>query len=244
MAKKLIISQNTWPCIKELVVFLIQSRNSQLTTDLRMGINHAIIFYSACYIEGLMEQVLKTLLSRRREIYNKIDIPEFETRKTINNLFNTLEEDLEVRISRSTGIRAYLDLIHLLTKDTPGPKNTIKQNPKIGELLEGINVLFQFRNVLAHGREISAARLSAYWIKEPWQEIFSGGYKSAEEYLIKIGLLDSGFMDSAKSDLFFTDSIADHFWDLSHNFITRLVEALGDQDKKAVVKVLSEDIKI
>ncbi|TET47533.1 MAG: hypothetical protein E3J57_04260 [Dehalococcoidia bacterium] len=237
MARKLMKSQNTWPCIKELIGFLLQSRDNQLTTDLRMGINHAIIFYSACYVEGVMEYVLKTLLSRRRELYNKIDMPEFEIRRTTNTLFNALEEDLEIRISRSTGISTYLDLINLLTG------NTISQNPKIGELLEGINILFQFRNVLAHGREISAARLSAYWIKEPWQEIFLGGYKRAEEYLIKIGLLDSGFMDSNKVDLFFTNSIADHFWDLSSDFIARSIDALEDQDKIAVSKALSKGMK-
>lgn len=238
MVKKLVLSQITWPCIKGLIGFLVQGRNNQLTTNIRIGINHAIIFYSACYVEGVMEYLLKTILSRRREVYNKIDIPDFDTRKTTNLLFNALEEDLEIRISKSTGIRNYLDLIKLISG------NKIIQNPKVGELLEGINILFQFRNVLAHGREISAIRLSAYWISEPYQEIFSGGYKHAEEYLIKVNLLDSGFMDSNRVDLFFTDAIADHFWDLSRDFIKRLIDALEDKDKEVAVKALTEDMEI
>jgi len=67
-----------------------------------MGINHAIVFYSACYIEGIMEAVLKAVLKRRREIYNKIEMPDFDVRKTTNILFNALEEDLVIRISQST----------------------------------------------------------------------------------------------------------------------------------------------
>ena len=235
--KKLIKSQNTWPCIKELIEFLGKSRNNQTTIELRIGINYSIIFYSACYIEGVIEQILKTVLSRRRTLYNKIDKPEFDIRKTTNTLFNALEEELETRISRSTGINSYLDLIKLLTG------NAISQNLKVQECLEGIIVLFQFRNMLAHGREISATRISAYWINDPWQEIFLGGYKRAEEYLIKIGLLDSGFMDSTRLDLFFTDAIADHFWDLARNFISRTIQSLEDQDKKVVIKSLAEGMR-
>ena len=227
-------TQHTWPYIKEFTEFLLHCRNDDHSVPLRMGINHAIVFYSACSIEGVMEAVLKAVLKRRREIYNKIEMPDFDVRKTTNILFNALEEDLEIRISRSTGVEPYRDLLEALTG------TAISQNQKVKELWEGVNVLFQFRNVLAHGREISASRLSAYWIKEPWQEKFSGGYKRAEEYLFKVGLLERGFMDSDKRDLYFTYAVADHFWDLAHNFVVRVLDALDAQDKEAVDKALSE----
>ena len=104
-------SQVTWPYLKELTEYLANSRNNLMTTNLREGINHAIIFYSACYIEGMMEQVLKGILLRRRKLYNKINIPEFEIRRTTNLLFLALEEDLAIRISRSTGIHTYLGIL-------------------------------------------------------------------------------------------------------------------------------------
>lgn len=226
-------TQDTWPCIKELIEFLSSRRDVDRPIALRLGINHAIVFYAACYVEGVLETTLKALLRRRREIYNKIDVPDFEIRKTINTLFNALEEDLQTRISRATGVDAYETLIELLTGTRIG------QSKKVRESWEGIQVLFQFRNVLAHGRAISASRLSAYWIKEPWQENFSGGYKRAEEYLFKGGLLECKFMDSDQFDLYFTDAVADHFWGLARSFITHVIATFEAPDIEAVSRALS-----
>ncbi len=231
-------SQETWSSIEDLVEFLIQSRDNRQTTNLRMGINHAIILYSACYVESVMEQVLKTILARRRKVFNRIKMSKLDDLRTTNFLFAALEEDIRIRISRSTGIVPYLDLIRLLTDTTPD--TTVVRNEKVARLLEGTQVLFAFRNVLAHGREVYATRLSAYWIQEPWQESFSGGYKQAEQYLIKLRLLDRPFMDSDKIDLFFTDSIADHFWTLARDFITAITKSLEDKDRRSVIQALSQ----
>ena len=219
--------------MKEFIEFLLHRRSKAHSVALSIGINHAIVFNSACYLEGILETSLKALLRRRREIFNKIDMPDFEVRKTTNTLFRALEEDLENRISRSTGISVYEQIIELLTN------KKISQNEDIKELWEGIQVLFQFRNVLAHGREVSARRISAYYIKEPWKENFSGGYKRAEDYLTKVGLLDQSFMDSDKLDLFFTDPIADHFWELASKFVERCINSFIIEDKKVVDEALS-----
>lgn len=228
-------SQTVLPSFHQLVDFLAQSRNASQSTDLRIGINHAIVFYSACYVEGVMEAMLKMVVARRRRIFNKVNMPDLDVRRPMNMLFNALAEDLQLRISRSTGIEPYINLVNLLT----GVK--LLQNKEVAELWEGITVLFQFRNVLAHGREIRAARVSAYWIKEPWQDQFSGGYANAEKYLLKRGLIDKGFMDSDHLDLFFTDPIADHFWSLSSDFVTRVAHSLGEEDRTDVLKMLSEE---
>jgi hypothetical protein len=239
VAKITIKSVSTYPCFNDLVHFLQQSRGNEVGTDLRMAINHAIIFYSACYVEGAMEQILKVLLRRRSDIFNKIKMPELETRRTTNTLFRALEEDLEIRISRSTGIDSYLSLIELLTETShPLLNKPSSKKPAVSKLLEGIKILFQFRNMLAHGREIRASRVSAWWINEPWQDHFSGGYGQAEQYLIKAKLLDHHFMESDNVALFFTDDIADHFWSLACSFLKAIATSLEVKDKKAVIKLL------
>lgn len=159
-------------------------------------------------------------------------MPELEVRKTTNTLFNALEEDVDQRISRATGIDAYDDLFRLVTGSQLSRRDSLKP------IWEGMYVLFQFRNVLAHGREISAARLSAYWIKEPWLDQFTGGYKRAEEYLVKRKLISKGFWDSDSEHLFFSDDVADHFWCLSSDFVREVQASVDAEDRAVFAEVL------
>lgn len=134
------------PCTRALIDFLTATRETASAPLLRAAINHAIIFYSACFIEGVLEAGLKALLRRRREVYNRVEMPELEVRKTTNTLFNALEEDVDKRISRATGIDAYDDLFRLVTGSQLSRRDSLKP------IWEGMCVLFQFRNMLAHGR--------------------------------------------------------------------------------------------
>ena len=234
MSKRVIKKEITWPCTRELNQFLSSSRATASTPILHAAINHAIVFYSACYIEGILEAALKRLLRRRREVYNRIDMPEFEVRKTTNTLFKALEMDVEQRISRATGIKAYDELFSLVTE------TKLSRRRELQPMWEGICTLFQFRNVLAHGREISASRLSAYWLEQPWLDEFAGGYKHAEEYLKKRKLIETGFWDTESPHLFFSDEVADHFWTLAQQFISEIRTSLDPTDRAVFDEMLDD----
>lgn len=238
MAKITIIKEQTWPYLKTLINFLIDSRDKEQITELNVGINYSIILHSACYVEGILEDGLKGILRQRRDVYNSIDIPDFYRRKTINILFKSIEEDIENKISRTTGIENYNAIFKLLTD-----KN-INEFPSIKPLMEGIQVLFQFRNVLAHGREISTRLISAYWIEEPYKEFYFGGYKKAENYLLKKGLINKKFSESDSAEVYFTNVIADHFWDISKTFLKIVANSLDDDIKDTFKNIINFDRNI
>ncbi len=199
-----------------------------LSKTLKVGINFSIILNSACYIEGVLETGLKALLCQKRNVFNKIlSHPNFYIRKTTNQFFNKLEEDLEGKISRTTGLSNYDDVFNLLIGKRPS------KFPAIAPMWEGLKTLFHFRNVISHGKEVSGFLLSAYWIDEPWKESFRGGYKKAEEYFLKNNLVKKRFIESESERMFFSNRVASHFWKLAQDFVKNLSNSLSGEEKKA-----------
>lgn len=200
----------------------------------KTALNLNIILCSACLIEGVLEDRGKILLGYYRDIFDTINIPEFELRKPMNHFFNNIEEHLHKKVSQSTGLDNYASLFELFTG------TSMKQHKKIKPLYEGVNVLFQLRNVIAHGRLIHAYDVEAYYTNGI-EEFFCGGYKKAEDYLIKKGLLSDRFRDVEGSSLYFSNEIAEHFDTISHSFISALdayiVESLQVGD------ILQESLK-
>jgi len=234
-----------WPDIEEFIKFLLVNRaKNKHNSSLNIGINYSIIFYSACYLESVLEAGLKAILLHKRLIFQKVDIPDFNKRKTINQFYIELEDDIKDRISRATGIQNYDYLFKLLTGKKISEINEIKS------FWEGIQILFQFRNVLAHGREISASMTStsislvdkSSLVVESWEEFYCGGYKNAEDYLLKKGLIKKKFVEeyfgNADGVLYFSDNVADHFWELAKDFILQLSKSLPEDVKKVFDEAL------
>lgn len=214
----------TWPFLETLIDFLIESRElKEIQTELNIGINYSILFNSACYVEGVLEEILKDILKKKREVFNSISKPDFYARKTMNFFYTSIEKDIETRIARATGLESYNTIFKLLTQ-----KN-ISDFPSVKPLMEGINVLFQFRNVLAHGREISAQLVSTYRVDE-YTEHYSGGYKKAEDYLLKKGLIQKTIYECNEPGMYFTKDIADHFWNLSKIFLKEIIDLVNSLD--------------
>ena len=233
MAIYWIINAVTWPHIELLVNYLRECRSkNEVTESLRIGMNHCIILYSACYVEGILESGLKAVIRQKRDVFNKVEISDFYTRKTVNTLFTALETDVIRRVSRTTGMPNYDEIFKLLTGQR------ISDKPKVQPLWEGIQTLFQFRNVLAHSREVSTTLLQAYWIPEEWREEFSGGYKKAEDYLLKCNLVKSKFSDCKSLSTFFTDKVADHFWKLAKELVIGISDSIPEDVKSAFDAVL------
>ncbi len=152
-------TQFVWPCFKSLAEFLRSSRSNGHPASLQVGINHALIFYAACYIEGVLETGLKALVRRRPD---------------------AAERDLDKEVARTIGkIQNYDDLFHQVASQR------ISDGASVKAIWKGLVVLFQFRNVLAHAREITAVSTWEDGAPKSWD--WWGGYKEAEQYLLIVG---------------------------------------------------------
>lgn len=210
-----IYQASTFPFYEVMIKYLRGERTNTTNEELLSAMNLNIILNSACYIEGQLEAKLKIIIQEIISKYYKHDndILDIETRKPVNIFMNNIEEDLKKKISQCTGIDKYDDLFQILLN------KSFKKENSIAEILEGIQVLFQLRNVIAHGKEINAYEVQGSWTNG-LEENFIGGYKKAENYLLKKGILKNKFIESEKPNIFFTSSISDHFWNISILFIT------------------------
>ena len=100
--------------------------------------------------------------------------------------------------------------------------------------------MFQLRNVIAHGRQAYAYEVEAYYT-DGIEEHFMGGYKKAEEYLLKKKLMEQKFLEAENLDIYFTNEIADHFWDVVQEFIKELDRFISEN--LLISDVLMEEMK-
>lgn len=201
---------------KELAEFSLACRNKPENSHIKSALNLSLILSSACFVEGFMEKVAKCILGYYRLIYNEIDIPELELRRPMNRYFGRIEADVYQRISQGTGIDNYDKLFKLLLG------KSFKQETVFQPILESIQALFQLRNVIAHAKEISAYEVSAYWNNNTFEENFCGGYKKAENLLIKNGIIKEPFIKTQDVEQFFIDSVADYFYGIAQQFTQQL----------------------
>ena len=164
--------------------------------------------------------------------YRQVSIPVFETRKPVNLFVNRMMEDLESRVARTTGIDNYAALLNTLLG------GSLLSAPDLASCVEGLKVLFQLRNVIAHGRAVRATgRLRGEDLADG-EEDFHGGYSLAERYLLKIGLIDQGFYSAESASWIFSDEVADHFTRIAEEFtgaLTKYIDAaLGDLEKAII----------
>ena len=217
--------------IKKNIDFLINARSSQNDEELIASINLNILLLSTCYTEGKLEGILKGIVECHRQIYKKINIEEFEIRRPMNILYKSIMNDVKDRISRCQGLENYNNMWKLLME------KSLLDYDEIKILWEPIQILFQLRNVLAHGRQINSYITNAYWNGNKDEEYFFGGYKKAEDYLRKIGLIKARFIENNSSNLFFSNEIIDYFWSAAIDFIKNVESrATLDEMKKFNLK--------
>lgn len=237
MAVKLIIKQPIWEYQKDHIEFLYESRKNLKSIKSRIGINISIILHSACCIEGYLENELKTLLEHRNSILNKNNFKQFSFRRIYNVFIHNIEKDFETRISRTTGLEKFDSLIEILSyKKKPDKLTDFKY-------FECIKVLFQLRNVLAHGREVSAQRVSGYWTNGSWEDEFLGGYRQAERYLIKIKLINKKFIECQRIDHIFTNKVADHFYSICKKFLKHCLNIFEiEKNETSVENIIMKEL--
>lgn len=219
MSRYEIHDEQIYEYYESIIKFNIDSRKNITDEKLTTAINLNIILNTACFLEGFFEDRGMLLLGYYREIYDLVNFEEFELRKPKNVFFNNIQRFLSKKISQTTGIENYNTIFELLTD------SSFIKSPKTAPFIEGINVLFQFRNVIAHGRQVHFYEVEAYFTNGI-EENFNGGYKRAETYCIKKGLLSKQVKDGGTAQLYFTNEIADHFFSLATNFIKAFDEFL------------------
>jgi hypothetical protein len=227
-----IITEAIWPCIEQTLDHFAASRDKNLPPFVRAGINFSIILGSACYLEGTLETLLQALLEHRRKVFSQVTIPDFETRRSMNVFYSRLEEDFSVRIARSLGADGYNDMFDLLV-GTP-----LKQFKAVKPLWEPITVLFNFRNVLGHGRQVRARDFSGATVEGGFREEYFGSYRRVEDYLRKYSLLDRRFPDAASEYIFLQDDIADHFWAIAKQIPEAVIESLPPEEAGQCARAL------
>lgn len=215
MAIYTVYESSIYPYYKQLIEFNKQQRGDPANKDVNVALNLNIILCSACLVEGILEDRGKLLLGYYREVFSQIDVDDVELRRPINHFYNNIEEFLHKRVSQSTGLDNFATLFETFTG------KSLKQNEQISPSYEGVSTLFQLRNVIAHGRLVHAYTVEAYYTNGI-EENFFGGYKKAENYLVKKGLMSERFMEADSNELYFTNAIADHFSDIAKDFICAL----------------------
>jgi hypothetical protein len=216
---------------------IAERRKDQVPDLVKSGLNFSILLGSACYVEGVLEALLRELLACRRAEFNRIKIDDFDTRRAMNFYYRRLEDELSHNIGRTLGSSGYDEMFALLAG------RQLSRLSKVEPLWEGITVLFNFRNVLGHGREVSARHFNGGVIPGGFREEFSGSYRVVEDYLRKKKLLARRFVEAHSEYLFLSTPIADHFWELARALPEAAMSSLARDEEAACRKMLERAIK-
>jgi len=215
------VSNYVYPCYKDMIDYLLIERKKDTLKNLKTEINLNIILNCTCYIEGFLEKKTKSIVTYYEKLLQKIKIDETEIRRNKNIFLKRIFSDINNRISQCTGIDSYDNIYKLLLE------KSFKEDKNISSLLEGIKILFQLRNVIAHGREINAYEIiRGYGLQEieyyKGEEFFFGGYRNAETFLLKKGLIKKKFIDTGNGNILFSNKVTNYFINITNNFITAI----------------------
>jgi len=238
MAVYNIIDSTIYQYYKISADFMRENRTSNNNICLNHSLNLSIVLSMACYVEGVLESKGKLLLGYHRTIYkliNKTNKSILEIRRPMNTFYRRIEEEVSKKVSQCTGLDSYNSIFELLIG------KSMKEDKMVKPYIEAISVLFQFRNVIAHGRQIHAYKFSSYETNNEFEENFFGGYKKAEMFLMKKGLLSNKYVECGMANLFFTNEIADYFYETSLEFLNTL--DLFIEDNIEIGDAISNEVK-
>jgi len=185
------------------------------------GINSSIILNSACLVEGALNFILKYLISSfGMHNYAGQVLTEFDVK---------LRNELKTRILKATWID-YQNLFKLIVG--------IELKNITSVDWEGINYLFTFRNILAHGESIDID-YSVTQNDEDSIEIFETKIMTKENlvnFLIKKKFIPKPNANNRFQWEFLSNNISNYFYDLAKNFLFELSEKLPHQDSKQYIE--------
>ena len=191
--------------------FLLSCRE-KASEEVRIGLNYNIIIDTALILEAESENLLHNVINQYERLFIQFyqpDLKECDEKLGANakKLLSSAFPKLKNYSSKGTGVKHYIDTFKMLI-----PNSDLTP---LKPYEEGIQVLYQFRNVIAHGRAIRFEERTYYtypdYDNETNREIdFMGGYKKVQDYLIKQGLLDKPVTESHDFKALFSNEICNH----------------------------------
>ncbi len=214
--------------LKETRDFMIKKRNEIDKENELMGLNYNIILNSVLILEGEFEKLLFSIVQYYENMYiQKVSqhekLSDLESGTYVRFFLNQSFDNMREKISKNTGLKHYKNMLEELIHD-------YKSTDDMKKLEEGIETLFQLRNVLAHGRAIRFIIKS--YMPYPTYEVesteldFKGGYKKAEDYLIKQNLLSNAMSKNMNFHQLFDNDICNHFVDISQKYLQACIDSI------------------
>ena len=194
-------------CLPRAVEVLQQTRVRIDNGETRAGLNYMLVMASACFLEAVMERGLTEIIETLPPSAHPTD--------------TSMRRDLLSRVRQAQGLKEYKGLFMLATGV---PLNELLY---MKERWEGIDALYALRNMLAHGRAITARISFPTDETMPWSTEYEGSYKKVHEYLVKTGVLTAAVDPMSLEWFCLENKVADHFWTLAFNAVVYIGESLG-----------------
>lgn len=194
-----------WIEIPAAIQWIKAHRDSAKHMDqlLRGAVNANLIFLTACYVDGFLVDCLKGIAKKRSE----------------RTFLQRLTAEFYAKAQGSKGFDEISRLFKVATgKSLAELTNQPRQH-------EAVDVLFKFRNGIAHGRAIEYDTFANYQTSR-YETEFSGSYEKVEAYLIKNGLLKKPLTRGGSGWDFFADAVADHFINLTAVYAKAVLHGL------------------
>lgn len=186
-----------WACLPATICYL-QKAKQHLSwrewSEVRHGINYTLIVDITCFLEGLFESGL----ARLKEKKLKSLPPE-----------SSLPVSVRKKLWNRVGLDHYDGTFQYLTGAGFAAMSGVQP------YREGLDALFDMRNVLAHGREATfswAGKSGETTVECSRENLEPGGtYQKVRDYLIKNRLLSAEDAKGVTSHNFLKDEVAEHF---------------------------------
>jgi hypothetical protein len=194
-----------WTEIPATIQWIKAHRDSAKHMDqlLRVTVNANLILLTACYVDGFLVECLKRIAKGRSD----------------RTFLQRLTADFYARAQKSSGFEDISRLFKIATG------KSLAQLSNKPQLHEAVNILFKFRNGLAHGRSIEYDTFANYQASR-YETEFSGSYEEVEKYLTRRHLIKNRFAHGGSGWDYFAAAVADHFIDLIPEYPRAILRGL------------------
>lgn len=223
MIKITSVSETPLEFLKSTRDYLLSSREN-VSEEVRIGLNYNIIVDTALILEAELEVIIHKIINQYEDLFIEYYQPDLigidkNLARNARELLGSSFTKLKAYSSKGTGMEHYTKTLKMLIPES--------DFTPLKPYEEGIQVLYQFRNVIAHGRSIRFEERAYYscpdYENETKKEIdFMGGYKMTQEYLIKKGLLNMPITESHDFKTLFSNEICEHLIEVESNYFETL----------------------
>lgn len=188
---------------------------------IRHGINASLIVQCTMFFDGLIASGLTHAL---------------ETPRDLNSNTARLQAEYHDRVHRENAFAKNSRMFRIITGKT---LSELMQND---ERWKSLDILFKFRNGLAHGRLLE---YRVYFDRETAQydPDFSGSYADVEKYLLEKNLINTVVKNEGSAFHFLENNIADHFCGLLRPLSFDIASFFPDYVEKHLKAMIDDAFK-